>query len=258
MEYDLYSKLGFNLKIAIIFIGTGPYVRFLTGFRERVNKFFCPNIEKDIFAFTDQIKEPSLKHPEIKTIEIEHVGWPYITLHRFKFMDSISDKLVNYDYTFFIDADLWPVDEMKFSEFFEKDENYKFISVQHPGFINKQGTFEDNKNSTAFSFKEEYDLSVYRQGCFWGGETKSVLRMVSECSNNVDIDTSNNIIAKWHDESHMNKFFLENIDEVKTLGPGYATPESPGYDFVWNYYDVKMVHLDKDPEAFPRFEGSGN
>jgi hypothetical protein len=258
MEHNLYSRLGFDLKIAIIFIGTGPYIGFLDGFRRRVNKFFCPNLEKKIFAFTDQINDPSLKSPDIETIEIQHVGWPYITLHRFKFIESISSKLEKYDYTFFIDADLWPVDEMKFSDFFEDEEEYKFISVQHPGFIDKQGTFEDNANSTAFAFKEGYDISVYRQGCFWGGETKSILSMVSECSKNVDIDTSNNIIAKWHDESHMNKFFLENIDDVKTMGAGYATPESPGYDFVWNYYDVKMIHLDKDPKTFPRFEGSGN
>ena len=81
--------------------------------------------------------------------------------------------------------------------------------------------------------------------------------MVKECSEKVDIDTGNGIMAKWHDESHMNRFFLENIDEVKTMGAGYAVPEARGYEGIWNFYEVKMVHLDKDPKTFPRFEGDG-
>ncbi|MBG17591.1 MAG: hypothetical protein CMB77_04485 [Euryarchaeota archaeon] len=250
--------MGFDLNnIGIIFIGTGPYIGFLEGFRNRVERFFCPGDKKTIYAFTDQINHPSLDHKIIDTIEIEHVGWPFITLHRFKFMNSISDKLLNHSHVFFIDADLWPVDEISFFDFFNEKEDHELIAVQHPGFLDKPGTFEDNKDSTAFAYSGFYDLSVYRQGCFWGGTTEAILEMVSICEKNVDIDTRNNIIAKWHDESHMNKYFLKNLNNVKTLNSGYATPEAPGYDFVWNTYSVKMVHLNKDPNEFPRFEGSG-
>ena len=244
-------------SIAIVFIGTGPYIGFFEGFKRRVNKFFCPTVNKQIFAFTDKVNHPSLKCENVTVKQIEHVGWPFITLHRFKFMKSISADLSRHTHTFFIDADLWPVDEIPFDDFFPEDESYEFISVQHPGFIEKIGTFEDNKSSTAFAYDEKYDLSVYRQGCFWGGKSKSIIRMIEECSKNVDIDTSNDIIAKWHDESHMNKFFLDNIDDVKTMGAGYAVPEADGYERIWNVYDIKMVHLNKDPKTFPRFEGDG-
>ena len=250
--------MGYNLKnIGIVFIGTGPYIGFLDGFRQRVNRFFCPGIDKKIYAFTDQIDHPSLAYEDIEVIEIDHVGWPFITLHRFKFMNSISDMLKAHTHIFFIDADLWPVDDIQFSSFFGDEENHKFIAVQHPGFINKPGTFEDNKKSTAYAYSGFYDLSIYRQGCFWGGKTGAILDMISICEKNVDNDTKNNIVAKWHDESHMNKYFLQNLNTVKTLDPGYATPEAPGYDFVWAAYDVKMVHLNKDPSEFPRFEGAG-
>lgn len=251
--------MGCGLKsIAIVFIGTGPYIGFFEGFRKRINRFFCREVDKKIYAFTDQPNHPSLNYENVVVKEIKHVGWPFITLHRFKFMNSISEELSNHSHVFFIDADLYPVDDISFEEFFEEGEDYNFIAVQHPGFINKQGTFEDNKNSTAFSYKEEYDLSVYRQGCFWGGKSEHVLKMIKECSEKVDIDTANGIMAKWHDESHMNRFFLENIDEVKTMGAGYAVPEAKGYEGIWNFYEVKMVHLDKDPKTFPRFEGDGD
>jgi len=245
-------------SIGIIFIGTGPYIEFLDGFQKRVNRFFCPKIEKKIYAFTDCMDHSSLDYKNIESIQIDHVGWPFITLHRFKFMNSISDKLRSHSHIFFIDADLWPVDDIHFSDFFDTGESHDFVAVQHPGFVDKPGTFENNKESTAFAYSGLYDLSVYRQGCFWGGTVESILAMISTCEKNVDTDTNNNIIAKWHDESHMNKYFLQNPTNVKTLSPGYATPEAPGYDFVWRTHKVKMVHLNKDPKEFPRFEGAGN
>ena len=33
-------------------------------------------------------------------------------------------------------------------------------------------------------------------------------------------------------------------------------PEALGYEYIWNFCDVKMMHLDKDPNTFPRFEGA--
>lgn len=259
MGHSLYSWVERNLKsIGIIFIGTGPYIGFLSGFQKRISRFFCPDTEKKIYAFTDCIDHPSLKHENVEAIKIDHVGWPFITLHRFKFMNSISDKLKSHSHIFFIDADLWPVDDMHFSDFFPSNESHNFVAVQHPGFIDKPGTFEDDKNSTAYAYSGFYDLSVYRQGCFWGGKTGSILDMISICEKNVDTDSENKITAKWHDESHMNKYFLQNASSVKTLAPSYAAPEAPGYDFVWKKYKVKMVHLNKDPGEFPRFEGSGN
>ena len=48
--------------------------------------------------------------------------------------------------------------------------------------------------------------------------------MMKELKKRVDTDYSNDIIALWHDESHLNKFFSENKDRVNDLSPDYAFP----------------------------------
>ena len=242
-------------KIGIVFIGTGLYAGFFDGFYKRVKRYFCSTEEKTFFVFTDLVNHPYFqdKH-DVDINEISHVEWPFITLHRFKFMNSIKEKLSKMDYVVFIDADLWPIEETNLSEL-TFDSSKDLFGVQHPGFIGKEGTFEDNEKSRAYSYNQGFDLSNYWQGCFWGGKSNKILEMISILEERVDKDYEEGVVAKWHDESHTNKFFLENKNSVLTLHPGFALPEANGYEMVWNSFQPKMIHLDKDPKNFPRFEG---
>ena len=58
-----------------------------------------------------------------------------------------------------------------------------------------------------------------------GGQIKNVIPMMKTLKERVDKDYENDIIAVWHDESQINKFFLENEDKVNALPPDYAYPE---------------------------------
>ncbi|HIF39363.1 MAG TPA: hypothetical protein EYQ69_09340, partial [Gemmatimonadetes bacterium] len=107
------------------------------------------------------------------------------------------------------------------------------------------GTFELDTRSTANIFDGKYDLRHYRQGCFWGGKSSWIVSMVQKLESNVDKDSENDITAVWHDESHMNKYFLENNQFVFTLHPGFATPQE-GYEHIKENFETMMVHLHKD------------
>jgi hypothetical protein len=108
------------------------------------------------------------------------------------------------------------------------------------------GAFETNSLSLSH-ITETDDLSVYYQGCLWGGKVPDVLELIDELSNRVDKDLENNVIAVWHDESHLNKFFIERKESVHTLGPEFAYPE------VFSEYcnfSKKIVHLSKDNSKY--------
>jgi len=88
---------------------------------------------------------------------------------------------------------------------------------------------------------------VYYQGCLWGGKVPEVIEMIDCLQDNVNKDLENDVIAIWHDESHINKYFSEHQDIVHTLGPEYAYPE-----VVSSYcnFEPKIIHLAKDNSKY--------
>ena len=236
------------MKVAIIFIGTNKYLDFLPTYYENIEKYFLPNSEKTIFAFTDG--ELDDVPDNIKVYHQEHLEWPYITLKRFEIINKARADLDSMDWLVFLDADTRVVDTVTEEEFFS---DKPYFGVHHPCHALKMqphteypGAFETNTNSRA-GVTEEDDTSMYYQGCLWGGRVPEVLDMIEELDGRVEEDLSNDVIALWHDESQLNKFYSEVKEDVHLLGPEYAYPE------VFQQYcnfEPKIVHLAKDNSAY--------
>jgi hypothetical protein len=77
------------------------------------------------------------------------------------------------------------------------------------------------------------------QGCLFGGFTSDFIELCTECRKNIDIDLKKQIIAIWHDESHMNKYF--SLNPPMHFHPGYSYPESLNLP-----YEKIIFQLDKD------------
>jgi len=232
------------IKIAVVFIGTGKYLNFLPTWYESCENFLVKNIQKKYFVFTDGDIDDLPEN--INLFYQEHLQWPYITLYRWNTILQIKKNLLDFDYVLFLDADMRVVDEILEEDLFT---DKKYIGVHHPcHFLGMEphtkypGAFETNQKSCA-AITPEDDISMYWQGCLWGGKVPYVIEMIEQLDKRTKIDEEKNIIAQWHDESHMNKFFLENKNDVHTLGPQFAYPEvfSNFCDF-----DPKIVHLSKD------------
>ena len=112
------------------------------------------------------------------------------------------------------------------------------VATIHPGFLGGRGTPETRPQSTAYI--HPMDNLVYYAGGFNGGSSSNFLKMSEQIDRNIDVDSRNGIIAVWHDESHLNKFFTKN-KPTTVLNPSYCYPES------WNLnYDKKLLALDKN------------
>jgi len=237
------------MKVAIIFIGTGKYINFLPQYYENIEKNFLPNSEKTFLVFTDGTLEDTPDN--IIPYYQKHLEWPYITLTRFEIINRARDEILKNDLLVFLDADTLVVDKV-LDEEFSFDE--PLFGVWHPCHNlgmpphNKlPGAFETNPLSLAYVDTEKELPTVYYQGCFWGGKVPEVIEMIDELQDRVNKDLGKNVIAVWHDESHINKYFLENKDRVHTFRPEYAYPEVfAGYC----EFEPKIVHLAKDNSKY--------
>jgi hypothetical protein len=236
------------MKVAIAFIGTSKYLNFLPQYYEKIHENFLSNTEKTFLVFTDGEGD----FPEdVKVYPQEHLEWPYITLNRFEILNKAREEIAKHDWLVFLDADTVVVDKILEEDFFS---DKPLFGVWHPCHNlgmpphNKlPGAFETNPLSLACVDTEKELPVIYYQGCLWGGKVPEVLEMIDEIQDRTNKDLKNNVIAVWHDESHLNKYFIENKDKVNLLGPEYAYPEVfAGYcDF-----EPKIVHLAKDNSKY--------
>lgn len=230
------------MKIAVLYICTGKYSIFWEPFYRSCEKYFLPENEKHYFVFSDTVNEEI--HQKIFVIHQEKLGWPYDTLMRFHFFDQIKEKLKEYDYIFFFNANV----------IFQKkvDENIliidglpaELIVVKHPFFdwvkYPRNYPYDRNRKSTAFiPFKKGF---MYAFGAVNGGNAESYLEMVEFLKANIDRDLNKNIIPIWHDESQLNKHVLTTKRRVKILNYNFGFPE--GHDLPLKN-DVFILVKDK-------------
>ena len=239
------------MKVAISFIGTNKYLNFLPQYYENIEKYFLPKSEKTILAFTDgQLNET----PEnLKVFSQEHFDWPYITLKRFEIINKAREIISDHDWFVFIDADALVVDRIDEDEFFT---DKPLFGVHHPcHFLKMQphtespGAYEQNPKSEAYVDLSKGLPDIYWQGCLWGGQVPQVCDMIDDLQARINRDLENDIVAVWHDESQINKYFLERITDVHTFDSSYAFPEV--FESYCNF-SPKIVHLAKDNSVYQK------
>lgn len=236
------------MKASIIFIGTGKYLNFLPNYYQNIHKHFLPNTEKKFLVFTDgQGDYPD----DIISFHQEHLNWPFITLKRFEIISKAVEEISKTDWLIFMDADTLVVDDIHENDFFT---DKKYFGVHHPcHYLNMSphntlwGAFEKNEKSKAYFDVEKNKPKVYFQGCLWGGKVPDILDAINLMSNRVNEDLQEDIVALWHDETHLNKFFNEEIDNVNILSPSFAYPEV--FSSYCNF-PAKIIHLAKDNSKY--------
>jgi len=220
------------MKIAILTIATGKYPIFLDGLIDSSENHFMLGHEKEYFVFTDLPEYTNEKTDRISLIKQEHLGWPYDTMMRFHMFLSIKEKLLEFDYVFFLNAN------MKFTrkvgtEILPKEDDSYLVGVKHPGFhlgvtIDWGGEFKKIK----FPYERDPEISChikkgggkhYFQGCFNGGRSTEWIDMCKLLTEMTDSDLSKGLIPIWHDESYLNWYFSKR--KVKSLSPVYGVPE---------------------------------
>ncbi len=218
-------------KIGLLIIATNKYVSFLHNLIDSADKYFLNEQDVTYYIFSNENVTIDSKRNVILT-KIEHREWPWMTLGRYSIFNKFQEKLSDMDYLYYCDVDMLFVNNVGDEILSDR------VATQHPGYTGVRGTPDTNPRCLAYISPEEE--MQYFAGGFNGGTSIEYLKMSAVLSNNIDIDFSNGIIAIWHDESHMNRYFLDN-PPTKILNPSYCYPES------WQLpYDKKLLALDKN------------
>lgn len=216
-------------KVGMCIMATGKYLAYAEECIASARKHFCPEDVVTFFLFTDGT--PTAAKDVIK-IHQERLGWPKDTLMRFKVYLDNSHLFANMDYMFACDADMLFVSDV--GEEILGD----LVATQHPGYLNQRGTYETNPISTAYVRSVEGEK--YYCGGFYGGSTSAFIKLLSTTNERIEKDFEKDFIAVWHDESHLNRYFID-FEPSKVLSPSYCYPES------WDLpYEKKLLALDKN------------
>ena len=209
------------MEIGILYICVGRYKIFWKDFYISCEKNFLPNHSKFYFVFTDSDEIDFSNNSNIKIIYQKKMGWPYDTLYRFKMFQNIKANAFSLDYVFFFNANALIIEEIGDNIL---PQNETLVGVQHPCHNNRNPDtyiYERNPKSTAFVGKGEGEF--YFMGSFSGGKALAYYNMIDYLVDQIEIDENNDIIAIWHDESHLNKYFISH--QPKVLDSSYAYPE---------------------------------
>ena len=235
------------MSTGILYIGIGKYFAFFKDFYQTCEKYFIQESHKEYYVFTDQLNDKFLlSHSNIKVFQQEDLGWPGNTLFRFKMFLSIENQLKKHDYIFFFNGNALFKEKISLNEIIPNADDSYLVGLSWTNvYTNKQlYPYARNDHSTAYI---PYGVGeFYFQGGLNGGRTQEYLELMHACHKNIEIDLSKNIIARSHDESHINKYFLDK--KIKVLNAFYGCPEERDY-----CNSPKIIFRDKNKHLGERF-----
>lgn len=250
-------------KVAALYICTGKYIAFWQEFYDSAEQYLLPGCEVHYFVFTDA---PSLygeeSNPRIHRCPQEAYSWPFSTLRRFEIFLSREEELKAFDYIFFFNANaqiMTPITPEMFLPRAERGERLLF--VQHPSFYTKPNyEFTYDRNPRCRAFIPMGLGRYYVCGGINGGETEAFLKLCHTLDRRIRKDLDHNVIALWHDESHINRYILWRKD-FRLLSPSYCYPE--GWDLPLTcrilirskarYFNVQELRKDAPATELPGY-----
>lgn len=229
------------MTIGILYVCTGKYTIFWDEFYTSFKKNFCKSSEKKFFVFTDANDLKYADNQDVRVVYQEQLGWPYDTLMRFSMFNKAKNELSECDYIYFFNANMVCEKEVIEEEILPCiGKGQQLVVVKHPGYGSKKMMYCPlERNSKSLAYIPYNKGRVYVCGGVNGGTASAYLQLINDLKERIDNDLSNGIIAKFHDESHLNKYIL-NREDVRVLTPEFCNPDDLSIP-----YEKKIRLLDK-------------
>ena len=212
-------KVNSNMaNLGILLIATGEYSKLVQACVKSIETQEHPYTEIDLHIFTNDLTLDLQTKFRIHIHEFYETNWPYPTLLRYRAILNATNYLQHYTHLLYLDVDMKVVAPLPIVL------HESLIAVAHPSYVKKRNKpFEKRELSSAFYQLQQE--SIYVCGGVQGGTRQRYLSAIIEINKNIEIDLNNELIARWHDESHWNKYVNQNIEQTVILGREFCWPE---------------------------------
>ena len=210
-------------KVSLLLIATGRYKTFLSRVISDARQHFLRKHDVEIVVFTDDVDAAPAG---TRAVHVTRKGFPGDSMYRFHYFLSDEANLRQRDYLFYVDVDPYIMRDVDEKALLVPE---GLVATRHLHEIGGEwgkglkGSPETDPKSTA-AIPEDAVMHGYYAGGFQGGRSDAYLAAAREIATAIDTDTDNNVVAKWHDESHWNKY-LHNNPPAATVGQAYVFPE---------------------------------
>lgn len=246
--------------VGILYICTGAYQVFWQGFYPNFKANFLPDCTRRFFVFTDAEHIAYEDAADVTRIYQKALPWPYSTMQRFDAFLAAEPLLQDCDYLFFANANLRCMRLVERAALLpDAAAGQQLVAVCHLPYYGKKPMFHPYERRRASRAGIPYNCgAVYVAGGLNGGERDAYLELCRELKRRTEDDLQHDVIAKFHDESQLNRLVAEQPERFRVLGPDYCTPEEtprPDTECIRvlqksNYMDVSKIRGAGKPQNF--------
>ncbi|XP_072331881.1 N-acetyllactosaminide alpha-1,3-galactosyltransferase-like isoform X2 [Scyliorhinus torazame] len=228
VERDEYYKRR-KTVIGMTVFAVGRYIdRFLKDFLETAEQHFMRGQRVIYYVLVDNVsKVPALKLSPERTMTVLHVPkfsrWQDISMMRMEQISTLIQERIRHEVTYLFCLD---VDLLFVGHFGPEALGDLVAQLQAGVYPNapKSFTFEQRPQSAAYIAPGQGDY--YYHAALFGGRPELVYNLTRACMAGVSKDKVTGIEAVWHEESHLNRYFLDH-KPTKLLSHEFCWDRTP-------------------------------
>nr|XP_013009670.1 alpha-1,3-galactosyltransferase 2 [Cavia porcellus] len=213
-----------NLTIGLTVFAVGRYLeKYLSHFLESAEQYFMVGQRVVYYVFTEQpAAVPRVALGPGRQLRVEPVmrerRWQDVSMARMRTLHEALGGRLGREAHYVLCMDV----DQHFSGLFGPEVLADSVAQLHAWHYRRPRwllPFErDERSAAAIAFGEG---DFYYHAAVFGGSVAALRRLTAHCARGLQLDRARGLEARWHDESHLNKFFWLH-KPAKVLSPEFC------------------------------------